>query len=160
MKGFTADLDSYHLVLAAVVVLDSLNLALQKQESLADPDKVFRSHLSRVRTGLTAPRLFCQSPSPTTESESSTGEQDHLRRSPAEEGNQSCKRKRTPVEVQSEEDLDIDGRSALPHLHCVTLYLVHHHEESNVLIEAHPQLFLFTSIRPPAREQDQDHSES
>lgn len=52
---------------------------------------------------------FCQSPLPTTETESSTDEQEHMQHSPAEESQQSSKRKRTPVDIGSDEDLDIDG---------------------------------------------------
>lgn len=72
----------------AVVVLESLNSALQKQEFLTANDK---------------------SPLPTTETESSTDEQEHMQHSPAEESQQSSKRKRTPVDIGSDEDLDIDG---------------------------------------------------
>lgn len=115
--GSSVDSESFRFVPAAVVVLESLNSALQKQESLAANEKVSWSHFSQVDPGLLVTALSCQSPSPTTERKSSTGEQDHLRPSPTEDRKQSCKRKRTPVEADSEEDLDIDGRSA-------TLYLL------------------------------------
>lgn len=67
--------------------------------------------------------LFCQSPLPTTETESSTDEQEHMQHSPAEESQQSSKRKRTPVDIGSEEDLDIDGIH--PSLHIYAPRVVH-----------------------------------
>lgn len=117
--------------------------------------------------------VFCQSP--TAETESSTDEQDHTQRSPAEEGLQSCKRKRTP----SEEDLDIDGihRFAIIHscysrcpssvkegLDPVPLYIKSGNVSASLLHQnqpdTHRKLFPFPSNRLPAGEQDQDHRES
>lgn len=57
-------------------------------------------------------RLFCQSMLPNSESESSADEQD-IGPLPAEERKQSCKRKRTPVETESEDDLDIGGKDLI-----------------------------------------------
>lgn len=130
-------LNLYHTIvfLPAVVVLESLNSALQKQESLTANYKVLWGFFQLIasqgqRTSffffsiwpLVIP-LFCQSPLPTTETESSTDEQEHMQHSPAEESQQSSKRKRTPVDIGSEEDLDIDGIH--PSLHIYPPRVVH-----------------------------------
>lgn len=53
--------------------------------------------------------LYYQSPVPTAESESSTDDQENVQSGPGEERKLGCKRKRTPVETESNKDLDIDS---------------------------------------------------
>lgn len=56
--------------------------------------------------------LYHQSPVPTAESESSADDQVNVQSGPGEERKLGCKRKRTPVETESDksdEDLDIDS---------------------------------------------------